>query len=188
MNDSAAVQRPSFMAALGFWFKLGWISFGGTAAHIAIMHDELVEKKRWISNERFLHALSHCMILPGPEAQQLAIYIGWKLHGKRGGIVAGALFVLPSMFVLLALSVIDVRFGTLPWIAAMFDGLKPAVIALVIVALLRLARRALRGPLQGAVAAATFAAMFFFDVSLLVVMLGVIVFGVVLANPEQAHG
>ena len=122
------------------------------------------------------------MILPGPEAQQLAIYIGWKLHGKRGGIVAGALFVLPSMFVLLALSVIDVRFGTLPWIAAMFDGLKPAVIALVIVALLRLARRALRGPLQGAVAAATFAAMFFFDVSLLVVMLGVIVFGVVLGT------
>ena len=122
------------------------------------------------------------MILPGPEAQQLAIYIGWKLHGKRGGIVAGALFVLPSMFVLLALSVIDVRFGTLPWIAAMFDGLKPAVIALVIVALLRLARRALRGPRQGAVAAATFAAMFFFDVSLLVVMLGVIVFGVVLGT------
>jgi chromate transporter len=177
-----APQRPCFRAALRFWFKLGWISFGGTAAHIAIMHDELVEKKRWISNERFLHALSHCMILPGPEAQQLAIYIGWKLHGKRGGIVAGALFVLPSMFVLLALSVIDVRFGTLPWIAAMFDGLKPAVIALVIVALLRLARRALRGPLQGAVAAATFAAMFFFDVSLLVVMLGVIVFGVVLGT------
>ena len=98
-------QRPSFREALRFWCKLGWISFGGTAAHIAIMHDELVEKKRWISNRSFLHALSHCMILPGPEAQQLAIYIGWKLHGKRGGIVAGTLFVLPSMFILLALSV-----------------------------------------------------------------------------------
>jgi chromate transporter len=103
------------------------------------MHDELVEKKRWISNRSFLHALSHCMILPGPEAQQLAIYIGWKLHGKRGGIVAGTLFVLPSMFILLALSVVYVRFGSLPWIAAMFNGLKPVVIALVIVALERVA-------------------------------------------------
>src|SRR5580700_8392884 len=143
-NDDAAPQRPSFREALRFWCKLGWISFGGTAAHIAIMHDELVEKKRWISNGTFLHALSHCMILPGPEAQQLAIYIGWRLHGKRGGIVAGTLFVLPSMFVLLALSVIYVRFGSLLWIAAMFNGLKPAVIALVIVALERVARRALR--------------------------------------------
>jgi chromate transporter len=142
-NDS--LQRPTFSAALRFWFKLGWISFGGTAAHIAIMHSELVEKKRWISNGRFLHALSHCMILPGPEAQQLAIYIGGKLHGKRGSIVAGTLFVLPSMLFLLALSMVYVRFGSLPWIAAMFNGLKPAVIALVIVALQRVARRALRG-------------------------------------------
>jgi chromate transporter len=113
-NDSAVVEPPSFKEALRFWFELGWISFGGTAAHIAIMHDNLVEKKRWISNASFLHALSHCMILPGPEAQQLAIYIGWKLHGKRGGVVAGTLFVLPSMFVLLALSVIYVRFGICP--------------------------------------------------------------------------
>src|SRR6267154_683669 len=173
-------QRPSFKAALRFWCKLGWISFGGTAAHIAIMHDELVEKQRWISNRSFLHALSHCMILPGPEAQQLAIYIGWKLHGKRGGIIAGTLFVLPSMFVLLALSVVYVKFGSLPWIAAMFNGLKPVVIALVIVALQRVARRALRGPIQAAVAMATFAAMFFFDVSLLVVMFGAVVLGIVL--------
>ncbi len=174
------MQRPSLREALRFWFKLGWISFGGTAAHIAIMHDELVEKKRWISNETFLHALSHCMFLPGPEAQQLAIYIGWKLHGKRGGIVAGTLFVLPSMFVLLALSVVYVRFGNLLWIAAMFNGLKPAVIALVIVALARVARRALREPVQSAVALATFAAMFCFDVSLLVIMLGAVVLGIVL--------
>ena len=178
MKDS--LQRPSFRAALRFWFKLGWISFGGTAAHIAIMHSELVEKKRWISNGRFLHALSRCMILPGPEAQQLAIYIGWKLHGKRGGIVAGTLFVLPSMFFLLALSVVYVRFGSLPWIATMFNGLKPAVIALVIVALQRVARRALRGPVQVAVAVVTFAAMFFFKVSLLVVMFGAVVLGIVL--------
>jgi chromate transporter len=175
----AASPRPSFGEALRFWFKLGWISFGGTAAHIAIMHDELVQKKRWISNGRFLHALGHCMILPGPEAQQLAIYIGWKLHGKRGGVVAGTLFVLPSMFVLLALSLIYVKFGNLPWIAAMFNGLKPAVIALVVIALHRVAKRALRGPVQSGVAAAAFACMFFFDVSLLLVMLGAIVLGII---------
>src|ERR1700742_942508 len=134
-----AVQRPPFREALRFWCKLGWISFGGTAAHIAIMHDELVEKKRWISNGSFLHALSHCMILPGPEAQQLAIYIGWKLHGKRGGIVAGTLFVLPSVFVLLALSLIYVRLGRLPVVAAMISGLRPAVVALVVLALLKVA-------------------------------------------------
>jgi chromate transporter len=181
-NPVAAVQRPPFSEALRFWFKLGWISFGGTAAHIAIMHDELVQKKRWISNGTFLHVLSHCMVLPGPEAQQLAIYIGWKLHGKRGGVVAGTLFVLPSMFVLLALSLIYVKFGNLPWIAAMFNGLKPAVIALVITALHRLAKRALRGPVQSAVAAAAFVCMFFFDVSLLLVMLGAVVLGIVLAE------
>ena len=188
-NDDAALKRPSFREALRFWWKLGWISFGGTAAHIAIMHDELVEKKRWISNGRFLHALSHCMILPGPEAQQLAIYIGWKLHGKRGGIVAGTLFVLPSMFVLLALSVVYVRFGSLLWIAAMFSGLKPAVIALVIAALERVAARALRGPAQSAVAVATFAAMFFFDLSLLVIMLGAVVLGILLGalRPGLLH-
>ena len=141
-NDiSAAVQRPSFREALRFWFKLGWISFGGTAAHIAIMHDELVEQKRWISNRKFLHALGHCMILPGPEAQQLAIYIGWKLHGKRGGVVAGTLFVLPSMFVLLGLSLIYVKCGNVPWVVAMFNGLKPAVIALVATALYRVGKK-----------------------------------------------
>ena len=180
-NPAAGVQRPPFREALRFWFKLGWISFGGTAAHIAIMHDELVQKKRWISNGRFLHALSHCMVLPGPEAQQLAIYIGWKLHGKRGGVVAGTLFVLPSMFVLLALSLIYVKFGNLPWIAAMFNGLKPAVIALVVIALHRLAKRALHGPVQSGVAAAAFVCMFFFDVSLLLVMLGAVVLGSILA-------
>jgi chromate transporter len=187
MKDT--LQRPSFKAALRFWCKLGWISFGGTAAHIAIMHDELVEKKRWISNRSFLHALSHCMILPGPEAQQLATYIGWQLHGKRGGIVAGTLFVLPSMFILLALSVVYVRFGSLPWIAAMFNGLKPVVIALVIVALQRVAKRAVRGPIQGAVAVATFAAMFFFEASLLTVMLSAIALGMALTavRPGLLH-
>src|ERR1700683_2455290 len=152
MSRLTATQKPPFAEALRFWWKLGWISFGGTAAHIAIMHEDLVERKKWISNGQFLHALSHCMLLPGPEAQQLAIYIGWKLHGTKGGIVAGTLFVIPSMFVLLALSVIYVRFGNLPWIAAMFNGLKAAVIALVLIALHRVAKRALRGPVQSGVA------------------------------------
>lgn len=189
-NDlSRAVQRPRFAEALRFWFKLGWISFGGTAAHIAIMHEELVERRRWISNGRFLHALGHCMVLPGPEAQQLAIYIGWKLHGKRGGVAAGTLFVLPSMFVLLGLSLIYVKYGNLPWVAALFNGLKPAVIALVVVALQRIAKRALRGAVEGVVAASAFAAMFFFDVSLLLVMLAAVVLGIVLGTvrPDLLH-
>jgi chromate transporter len=176
------VPRPTFHKALRFWFKLGWITFGGTAAHIAIMHDELVQKKRWISNEKFLHALSHCMILPGPEAQQLAIYIGWKLHGKRGGVVAGTLFVLPSMFVLLALSLMYARFGNLPLIAAIFNALKPTVIALVVIALYRVARTTLRGPVEVSVAAAAFTAMFFFQVSLLPVMLSTLVIGILLGK------
>jgi chromate transporter len=182
-------QRPSFREALLFWLKLGWISFGGTAAHIAIMHDDLVVKKRWISNGRFLHALGHCMILPGPEAQQLAIYIGWKLHGKKGGLVAGTLFVLPSMFVLLSLSIVYVKFGNLPWIGAMFSGLKPAVIALILVALFRVAGKALHGVVHWIVAALVFVSMFFFDISLLVAMLGAVVLGLALSvgRPQLLH-
>lgn len=189
MSDLPTRQKPLFREALRFWWKLGWISFGGTAAHIAIMHDDLVEKKRWISNESFLHALSHCMILPGPEAQQLAIYIGWKLHGRKGGLVAGALFVLPSMFVLLALSVIYARFGNLPWIIAMFSGLKPAVIALVILALYRIASRALHGIVRWLVAGVAFASMFFFNVSIPWIMLGAIALGVTLTllRPDLLH-
>jgi chromate transporter len=189
MSDLATTPKPLFREALRFWWKLGWISFGGTAAHIAIMHDDLVEKKRWISNESFLHALSHCMILPGPEAQQLAIYVGWKLHGKKGGLVAGTLFVLPSMFVLLALSVIYARFGNLPWIIAMFNGLKPAVIALVILALYRIAGRALHGVVLWLMAGVAFASMFFFNVSIPWIMLGAIALGVALSSlwPELLH-
>lgn len=180
--EAVAAEGPAFGEALRFWAKLGWISFGGTAAHIAIMHDELVEKKRWISNRRFLHALSHCMILPGPEAQQLAIYIGWRLHGTLGGVVAGTLFVLPSMFVLLGLSVIYARFGSLPWIAAIFAGLKPAVLALVILALERVSRRALRNGLQYGVAAAAFVAMVLGNVSLPLVMLGAVAIGLAVGS------
>jgi chromate transporter len=109
MKDSSPA-RPSFKEALAFWFRLGWISFGGTAGHIAIMHDFLVEKRKWISNSRFFHALSFCMLLPGPEAQQLAIYIGWKLHGKKGGLAAGILFFFPTMIIFLALSILYVLY------------------------------------------------------------------------------
>jgi chromate transporter len=180
-NRSLPSRNPSFREALVFWFKLGWITFGGTAAHIAVMHDELVDRRRWISHRRFLHALSHCMVLPGPEAQQLATYIGWRLHGKRGGVAAGMLFVLPSMFIILGLSIIYVRFGTLPWIAAMFAGMKPAVIALVLVALLKVAKRSLRSPVQIVVAAAAFAGMFFLGASILWVLFSAIAFGIVAA-------
>jgi chromate transporter len=124
-------DKPTFKEALRFWTKLGFISFGGPAGQIAIMHEYLVDKKKWISDSKFLHALNYCMILPGPEAQQLATYIGWLLHGRWGGLAAGILFVLPSMFILLGLSVIYVSFGNIPWIYAMFSGLKPAVIAIV---------------------------------------------------------
>ena len=175
MQKSRLAERPSFREALRFWFKLGWISLGGTAGHIAIMHDYLVDKRKWISNSRFFHALSLCMLLPGPEAQQLAIYIGWKLHGKKGGIVAGTLFVLPSMLILLILSIIYVKFGALPVIAAMFSGLKPAVVALIIVAVVKVARKAITGPLQIVMAAIAFAAIFFFNISLPIVIVATII-------------
>src|SRR4051812_32631190 len=125
------LQHPSFAEAFRFWLRLGFISFGGPTGQIAIMHRELVERKRWISEARFLHALNYCMLLPGPEAQQLAIYVGWLLHKTPGGVVAGALFVLPSMFILWGLSLVYVTLGTVPAIAAIFYGLKPAVLAIV---------------------------------------------------------
>ncbi len=127
--DGDAPQPVSFWQALRFWLKLGFISFGGPAGQIAIMHSELVERRRWISEQRFLHALNYCMLLPGPEAQQLATYIGWLMHRTWGGIVAGALFVLPSLFVLIALSWVYLRFGDVPLVAGIFYGIKPAVTA-----------------------------------------------------------
>ena len=142
--SDSRVAPPTFGEAFRFWLKLGFISFGGPAGQIAIMQTELVEKRRWISQARFLHALNFCMLLPGPEAQQLAIYIGWLLHRTRGGIVAGLLFVLPSMFILWALSFVYVTYGNVPWVAAIFYGLKPAVLAIVAAAVIRIGRKALR--------------------------------------------
>jgi chromate transporter len=156
---------PTFREALRYWLKLGFISFGGPAGQIAIMHKELVEKRRWISESHFLHALNFCMLLPGPEAQQLATYLGWRLHGSRGGIAAGALFVLPSMFILYALSWIYIIGGHVPWLAAIFYGLLPAVIAVVASAGLRIGRKALKSPALWLIAAASFIAIFVFKIS-----------------------
>ena len=182
--------HPRFSEAIRFWWRIGWITFGGTAAHIAVLHDELVVRKRWIGESEFLHALSHCMLLPGPEAQQLAIYIGWKLHGKKGGIAAGTLFVLPSMFVLLALSLLYIRFGQLSVVAAMISGLRPGIVALVVLALLRVAERTLVFPLQWVVAMGCFIAMVRIQASLPLIMLGVVFLGVVVGwhRPQLLGG
>lgn len=158
-----APAAVGFGEALRFWLKLGFISFGGPAGQIAIMHTELVERRRWISERRFLHALNYCMLLPGPEAQQLATYIGWLMHRGWGGIVAGALFVLPSLFILVALSWIYLRFGHVPVVAGLFYGLKPAVTALVLHAAHRIGTRALKNRWMWAIAAASFVAIFAFD-------------------------
>jgi chromate transporter len=169
------VEQPTFKEALKFWTKLGFISFGGPAGQVAIMHEFLVDKKKWISDSKFLHALNYCMILPGPEAQQLATYIGWMLHGTLGGLAAGILFVLPSMFILLTLSAIYVSFGSIPWIYAMFSGLKPAVIAIVVLALLKIGKKSLISPFHCAVALAAFVCIFFFNIPFPAIVLGAIV-------------
>src|SRR3954470_19978382 len=143
MTDSTSASRPTFGEAFRFWLKLGFISFGGPTGQIAIMQTELVERKRWISQARFLHALNYCMLLPGPEATQLAIYVGWLLHRTAGGIVAGVLFVLPGWLILMALSWIYAVSGNLPIVQAAFDGIKPAVVAIVAYAVVRIGRRAI---------------------------------------------
>jgi chromate transporter len=162
-EHAVAPSAISFGEALRFWLQLGFISFGGPAGQIALMHTELVERRRWISEQRFLHALNYCMLLPGPEAQQLATYIGWLMHRTAGGIVAGALFVLPSLFILVALSWIYLRFGDLPVVAGIFYGIKPAVTALVLHAAHRIGSRALKNRWMGGIAAASFIAIFAFD-------------------------
>lgn len=150
----------SFWQALAFWLKLGFVSFGGPAGQISLMHHELVERRRWISERRFLHALNYCMLLPGPEAQQLATYIGWLLHRTWGGIVAGGLFVLPSLFILIALSWVYVAFGEMPLVAGLFYGIKPAVTAIVLQAACRIGGRVLKNKVLWAIAAASFLAIF----------------------------
>lgn len=170
--------KPTFKEAFQFWLKLGFISFGGPAGQIAIMHEFIVDKKKWISESRFMHALNYCMLLPGPEAQQLATYIGWLLHGTWGGLVAGILFVLPSLFILLGLSITYVTFGKMAWVAAMFYGLKPAVVAIVVLALLKIGKKSLLSPFHIIVAIASFIGIFFFNISFPVIILTAILVGI----------
>jgi len=177
IDDPKHAPAPvSFWFALRFWFKLGLISFGGPAGQIAIMHQELVEQKRWISERRFLHALNYCMVLPGPEAQQLATYIGWLMHRTWGGIAAGVLFVLPSLFMLIALSWMYIAFGDMPLIAGLFYGIKPAVAAIVLHATHRIGSRALKNGVLWSLAIASFVAIFALNVPfpLIVLIAGVI--------------
>jgi chromate transporter len=180
MPTAGAVTPPAaapFSDALRFWLKLGFIGFGGPAGQIAILHAELVERRRWISERRFLHALNYCMLLPGPEAQQLATYIGWLLHRSWGGLVAGALFVLPSLAILIALSWVYLRFGDVPAVAGLFYGIKPAVTALVLHAAHRIGTRALKHPAMWAIAAAAFVAIFVFDAPFPAIVLAAAVIG-----------
>jgi chromate transporter len=150
---------PSLKQAFWYWLKLGFISFGGPAGQIAIMHQDLVENKRWISEQRFLHALNYCMLLPGPEAQQLATYIGWLMHKTRGGLIAGILFVLPSLLILIGLSYIYMRFGDVPTVAAVLYGIKPAVVAIILFAAYRIGVRTLTNYTLWAIAIASFVAI-----------------------------
>src|SRR5688572_23326832 len=164
-RESETIGRTvSFAEAFRFWVKLGFISFGGPAGQIAIMHRELVDRRRWISEERFLHALNYCMLLPGPEATQLAVYIGWLMHRTWGGIVAGALFVIPSVFVLLALSYIYAAHGNTTFVAGLLAGFKPVVVAIVVEAVLKIGGRALKRRAHIAIAAAAFVGIYFLHV------------------------
>jgi chromate transporter len=157
-------MRAPFKDALKFWTKLGFISFGGPAGQIAIMHKEVVEKRKWIGENSFLRALNFCMLLPGPEAQQLATYIGWRLHGTLGGIAAGSLFVIPSIFVMLLLSYLAVAHIDIPAVAAAFYGIQPVVVAVVVEALLRIGKKALKHRVLYGFAALAFVAIYFFRV------------------------
>lgn len=181
-QKNVSVTPPEFVSfweAFRFWLKLGFISFGGPAGQIAIMHHELVENKRWISERRFLHALNYCMLLPGPEAQQLAIYIGWLLHQGWGGVVAGVLFVLPSLLILMALSWIYLAFGHLALVAGIFYGVKPAVTAIVFQATHRIGSRTLHNRTLWGVAIAAFLALFVGDVPFPAIVMAAALFGVV---------
>jgi chromate transporter len=175
-------RMVSFWEAFRFWLKLGFISFGGPAGQIAIMHKELVDKRRWLSDERFLHALNYCMLLPGPEAQQLAVYIGWLMHRTWGGIVAGAFFVIPSIFILLILSYIYAAYGNIPAVAGVVEGFKPVVVAIVIEALFKIGKRALKRRVHYLIAAFSFTAIYFLHIPFPLVVLSAGLIGLLSAK------
>ncbi|WP_454845703.1 chromate efflux transporter [Pseudomonas farris] len=178
-QDLSKPEAINLREAFLFWLKLGFISFGGPAGQISIMHQELVERRRWISERRFLHALNYCMLLPGPEAQQLATYIGWLMHRTWGGLIAGALFVLPSLFILIVLSWVYIAFGEVPVVAGLFYGIKPAVTAIVVQAAHRIGSRALKNNWLWGIAAASFTAIFVFNVPFPLIVLGAAIIGYV---------
>lgn len=179
MSEPPERRSVTFGEAFRFWLKLGLISFGGPAGQIAIMHRELVDKRRWLGEERFLHALNYCMLLPGPEAQQLAVYIGWLMHRTIGGIVAGAFFVIPSIFILLVLSYIYAAYGHIPAVNGVLDGFKPVVVAIVVEALVKIGKRALKREVHYLLAASAFVAIYFLHIPFPVIVLGAAVIGLV---------
>jgi chromate transporter len=174
---SQAPQSITLAQAFWYWLKLGFISFGGPAGQIAIMHQDLVEQKRWISEKRFLHALNYCMVLPGPEAQQLATYIGWLMHRTWGGIIAGGLFVLPSFFILVGLAWIYMAYGSVPAVAGALYGIKPAVVAIVLFAAYRIGSRTLKNKVLWSIAALAFLAIFALKLPFPLIVLGAAVIG-----------
>jgi chromate transporter len=192
------IEKPApvgLLEAFLYWLKLGFVSFGGPAGQISIMHEELVERRRWISEHRFLHALNYTMVLPGPEAQQLATYLGWLMHGTLGGIIAGSLFVLPSLFILIGLTWVYLAFGDVPVVQAILYGIKPAVTAIVVHAAWRIGTRALRNGALWAMAAAAFVAIFALNVPFPYIVIGAGIIGWLggrltpdLFQPGGAHG
>jgi chromate transporter len=177
-GSDGVVGKPSLREATRVWMKIGLLSFGGPAGQIAVMHRELVERHKWISDVRFLHALNYCMLLPGPEATQLAIYVGWMLHRTIGGLIAGILFVLPGFVTILALSIIYALYGHVPLIVAVFFGLKAAVLAVVVEAVLRIGRRALKNRLMASIAGLAFIAIYVFKLPFPWIVVGAAVLGV----------
>ena len=193
MTNTSKPPPVGLFQAFLYWLKLGFISFGGPAGQIAMMHQELVERRRWISEKRFLHALNYCMVLPGPEAQQLATYIGWMMHRSWGGIIAGGLFVLPSLFILIALTWVYLVYGQVPAVAGFLYGIKPAVTALVLFAAWRIGSRALKNAWLWSISAAAFIAIFALKLPfpLIVLAAGVIgygIFEIVLQHPQTRGG
>lgn len=188
MSDSSERPAPvSLLQAFWFWLKLGLISFGGPAGQISIMHQELVEKRRWLSERRFLHALNYCMLLPGPEAQQLATYIGWLMHRTWGGVIAGALFVLPSLLILIVLSWVYLVFGDVPLVAGIFYGIKPAVTAIVVQAAWRIGGRVLKNAWLCAIATAAFVAIFALQLPFPLIVLGAALVGYIGGRLAPQH-
>lgn len=186
-DSPSVVASVSFWQAFRFWLKLGFISFGGPAGQIAMMHQELVDNRRWISEGRFLHALNFCMVLPGPEAQQLATYIGWLMHKTWGGVIAGVLFILPSLVLLIALAWIYLVWGDVAVVAGIFYGIKPAVAAIVLQAAHRIGSRALKNGAYWAIAAAAFVAIFALNVPFPLIVLAAALVGLSADGWRRRH-